>query len=98
VRNLLELLRDPFTTRGEDEAFLAALQPSGAAAASPSTKSSAPGSTSVPERDALPGDDYRASAPAGAEGEGGAPVCVLSRKYDGRPPAWASKLCVTCSS
>ncbi len=33
-------------------------------------------------------DDYQA----------GAQACDLVRRYGEKPPAWASKLCVTCSS
>ncbi len=49
----------------------------------------APTQTATAGQAALP-DDYQA---AGTE------ACTLARtKYDGRAPAWASKLCVTCSS
>lgn len=39
-----------------------------------------------------------AEAAAGAAAEAGSCPTSVQLKFDGKPPAWAAKLCVTCSS
>lgn len=89
VRNLLNLLKEPFTTEGEDEAFQAALDPSNTQQQQQHT--TVTGVTAA--------DDYEAVPSTGSAQAAAAAACSNVRnKYDRRPPAWASQLCVTCSS
>lgn len=129
VCELLQLLRTPFTTEGEDSAFAAAVARGKAAESDIAPAGATAGATAVSDMEVegegavssraaqavavgeAGGDDYDAavagkaeseagvgSGPAGSGPEKGAQVCSLVRKYDGKPPAWAAKLCVTCSS
>jgi len=108
AQDLLKLVTDPFTTVGEDGIFAHALAVGGAgtqhgqqaiasgAALDPEAATVPPGRSGLPANTPGGTDDYSATLAAkGEEGE----ACKLVKKYgDGKPPAWAAKLCVTCSS
>lgn len=90
VNSILQLLREPYKT-GADAAALE-VSPAVAAAAG-GGRGGGGVSSKQQQQQAGEGDD-------GAAGAAAAGVCPTSVKlqFDGKPPAWAAHLCVTCSS
>uniref|UniRef100_A0A383WE17 Selenoprotein O n=1 Tax=Tetradesmus obliquus TaxID=3088 RepID=A0A383WE17_TETOB len=99
TRQLLALLRDPFSAEG-DMGLL--LPPAAAAAGGAAAAAGAAGAASSEAVAAAVGAAAAAAAAGkggGGAGEGGAcPPPLVRMRLDGKPPAWAAKLCVTCSS
>lgn len=83
VASVLDLLRDPY--RSEGEAVLT-VPPAVAAAAGGAAAAAAPA-----------GSKQQDEGEGGGGGGGSCPASVQLR-FDGKPPAWAATLCVTCSS
>ncbi|WIA15835.1 hypothetical protein OEZ85_012590 [Tetradesmus obliquus] len=99
TRQLLALLRDPFSAEG-DMGLL--LPPAAAAAGGAAAAAGAAGAASSEAVAAAVGAAAAAAAAGkggGGAGEDGAcPPPLVRMRLDGKPPAWAAKLCVTCSS
>lgn len=92
VGDVLKLLRTPFDSSG-DAALT--VPPAVAAAAAGGGGGAVTDGTKQQEQNKSEGE----TEGEGEKGEGNSscPVAVTLR-FDGKPPAWAAKLCVTCSS
>lgn len=85
VASVLALLRDPY--RSEGEAVLTV--PPAVAAAAGAAAAAAGGAAGSKQQEA--GD-------SSGGGDGGSCPASVQLRFDGKPPAWAATLCVTCSS
>ncbi|KAG2482253.1 hypothetical protein HYH03_018797, partial [Edaphochlamys debaryana] len=90
VARVYALLRNPFSEASVEDLLAEALAEAAAAEAGSGGAVKDEGASSSAAAPAAPGEAAAAEAATGAS-------CVLPM-YDGRPPEWAAKLCVTCSS
>jgi hypothetical protein len=96
VQDILTLLRHPYS----DEGGATLSVPPAVATAAGAAAGAAAGSAALLAAAAAAGKQAGVNAAAAAavgDGGGACPASVELR-FDGKPPAWASTLCVTCSS
>lgn len=84
VASVLALLRDPYRSEGE---VVLTVPPAVAAAAGRAAAAAA----------APVGSKQQEAGDCGG-GDGGSCPASVQLRFDGKPPAWAATLCVTCSS
>eukprot|EP00775_Hariotina_reticulata_P002537 gene2537-2839_t len=89
VQHLLQLLRDPYAAAAD----LNVAMPAPAAGAASSTRVGA-----AEDGGGSGGKDDTAGTGGSSSSSSGLACPLVKVQFDGKPPAWAAKLCVTCSS
>jgi hypothetical protein len=101
VQHLLQLLRDPYAAAADLTVEVAA-PAAGAAAASEAVRAGVgdKGGGGGGQDGSGTGGDGSSSSSNNNNTSGGGAACpaLMKLQFDGKPPAWAAKLCVTCSS